>query len=201
MPLVARDLLHGGAQTYGIMLGAFAWAPCSRAQYRRGAQTNERRSRGARLRDIDGRCDRRGGAQHQCGFDCGSALLAGGVWMLAVALFNIGVQLSAPRWVAGRSLAAFQASIAAASRLEAGAGSSHRLCRGRNRIAGFRGPDAGSPVLGIWLRMPPIGARNEAATEVLADPEVRLSLTGRSGPLVVEIEYRVAQDSAGCSTM
>ena len=23
MPLIARDLLHGGAQTYGIMLGAF----------------------------------------------------------------------------------------------------------------------------------------------------------------------------------
>ncbi|HBY26881.1 MAG TPA: hypothetical protein DEH75_10130, partial [Bradyrhizobium sp.] len=36
----------------------------------------------------------------------------GAVWMLAIALFNIGVQLSAPRWVAGRSLAAFQASIA-----------------------------------------------------------------------------------------
>ena len=53
-----------------------------------------------------------------------------------------------------------------------------------------------SPILGIWLRMPPVGARNEAATEVLADPEVRLSLTGRSGPLVVEIEYRVAQDNA-----
>ncbi len=31
---------------------------------------------------------------------------------------------------------------------------------------------------------------------MLADPEVRLSLTGRSGPLVVEIEYRVAQDNA-----
>ena len=43
--------------------------------------------------------------------------------------------------------------------------------------------------------MPPVGARNEDA-EVLADPEVRLSLTGRSGPLVVEIEYRVAQDNA-----
>jgi pimeloyl-ACP methyl ester carboxylesterase len=39
-------------------------------------------------------------------------VIAGAVWMLAVALFNIGVQLSAPRWVAGRSLAAFQASIA-----------------------------------------------------------------------------------------
>ena len=39
-------------------------------------------------------------------------VVAGAVWMAAVALFNIGVQLSAPRWVAGRSLAAFQASIA-----------------------------------------------------------------------------------------
>ena len=31
---------------------------------------------------------------------------------------------------------------------------------------------------------------------MLADPEVQLSLTGRSGPLVVEIEYRVAQENA-----
>jgi hypothetical protein len=53
-----------------------------------------------------------------------------------------------------------------------------------------------SPLLGLWLGMPPIGARNEDATEALADPEVQLSLTPRSGPLVVEIEYRVAQDDA-----
>ncbi len=52
-----------------------------------------------------------------------------------------------------------------------------------------------SPLLGLFLRMPRVGARNEDA-EVLADPEVQLSLTGRSGPLVVEIEYRVAQDNA-----
>ena len=52
-----------------------------------------------------------------------------------------------------------------------------------------------SPLLGLWLRMPPVGARNEDA-EVLADPEVRLPLTARSGPLVVEIEYRVAQENA-----
>ncbi len=44
--------------------------------------------------------------------------------------------------------------------------------------------------------MPRIGARNEDATEALADPEVQLQLTARSGPLVVEIEYRVAQDNA-----
>jgi hypothetical protein len=52
-----------------------------------------------------------------------------------------------------------------------------------------------SPLIGLWLRMPRIGGRDGEA-EALADPEVRLSLTGRSGPLVVEIEYRVAQDNA-----
>ena len=52
-----------------------------------------------------------------------------------------------------------------------------------------------SPLLGLWLHMPRIGARNEDA-ELLADPEVQLSLTARSGPLVVEIEYRVDQDNA-----
>src|SRR6185437_6883282 len=52
-----------------------------------------------------------------------------------------------------------------------------------------------SPLLGLWLRMPPVGARDEDA-ESLADPEVRLPLTGRNGPLVVEIEYRVASKNA-----
>jgi len=47
----------------------------------------------------------------------------------------------------------------------------------------------------VPLPMPRVGARNEDA-DMLADPEVRLSLTGRSGPLVVEIEYRVAEDNA-----
>src|SRR4029078_3391948 len=124
-------------------------------------------------------------------------VLAGSVRVLARALFNIGVQLSAPRWVAGRSLAAFQAAIAGGIAVGSW---------GWGHLTDYAGVEfawlvsAGlmliSPILGIWLRMPPVGARNEAATEVLADPEVRLSLTGRSGPLVVEIEYRVAQDNA-----
>ena len=48
------------------------------------------------------------------GVDSGQASveLVAALPVLAVALFNIGVQLSAPRWVAGRSLAAFQAAIA-----------------------------------------------------------------------------------------
>jgi hypothetical protein len=124
-------------------------------------------------------------------------VIAGAVWMLAVALFNIGVQLSAPRWVAGRSLAAFQASIAGGIAMGSwGWGHLTDIAGVEVALLSSAGLMLLSPLLGIWLRMPPVGARNEPPAEALADPEVRLSLTGRSGPLVVEIEYRVAQDSA-----
>jgi len=123
-------------------------------------------------------------------------VVAGAAWMMAVALFNIGVQLSAPRWVAGRSLAAFQASIAGGIAIGSW---------GWGRLTDAEGVETAllvsaalmllSPLLGLWLKMPRVGARDEVA-EVLADPEVRLALTGRSGPLVVEIEYRVAQENA-----
>lgn len=55
-----------------------------------------------------------------------------------------------------------------------------------------------SPLLGLWLPMPRIDARGEEA-EMLEDPKVRLALTGRRGPVVVEIEYRVAQACAPLS--
>jgi len=198
MPLVARDLLHGGAQTYGIMLGAFGMGAVIGA-----LNITEVRKR------LSGEAAVRACAISMAGAIAGVALstnavltaaalvLAGGVWMLAVALFNIGVQLSAPRWVAGRSLAAFQAAIAGGIAVGSwGWGHLTDYAGVETALLVSAGLMLLSPLLGIWLRMPPVGARNEAATEVLADPEVRLSLTGRSGPLVVEIEYRVAQDNA-----
>jgi predicted MFS family arabinose efflux permease len=197
MPLVARDLLHGGAQTYGIMLGAFGMGAVIGA-----LNITEVRRR------LSGEAAVRACALCMSGAIAAVALsrnpvltaaalvIAGAVWMLAVALFNIGVQLSAPRWVAGRSLAAFQASIAGGIAIGSW---------GWGRLTDAAGVEAAllvsaglmllSPILGLWLRMPRVGARNEDA-EVLADPEVRLALTGRSGPLVVEIEYRVEQASA-----
>ena len=198
MPLVARDLLHGGAQTYGIMLGAFGMGAVVGAL--NIAEVRKRMSGEAAVRAC---AISMAGAiaavalSHQAVLTAAALVLAGGVWMLAVALFNIGVQLSAPRWVAGRSLAAFQASIAGGIAVGSwGWGHLTDIAGVETALLVSAGLMLVSPLLGIWLRMPPVGARNEAAAEVLADPEVRLSLTGRSGPLVVEIEYRVAQDNA-----
>ena len=197
MPLVARDLLHGGAQTYGIMLGAFGMGAVIGAL--NIAEVRKRMTGEAAVRAC---ALSMGGAiaaiawSREPVLTAAALVVAGAVWMLAVALFNIGVQLSAPRWVAGRSLAAFQASIAGGiaigswiwGRLTDVAGVETALL-----VSG--GLMFLSPLLGLWLRMPRVGARNEDA-EGLADPEVQLSLTGRSGPLVVEIEYRVDQDNA-----
>jgi len=197
MPLVARDLLHGGAQTYGIMLGAFGMGAVIGAL--NIAEIRKRLSGEAAIRAC---------ALSMAGAIAAVALsrmpvltaaalvVAGAVWMLAVALFNIGVQLSAPRWVAGRSLAAFQASIAGGIAIGAW---------GWGHLTDYAGVETALltsaalmlllPLIGLILPMPRVGARNEDAA-VLADPEVRLQLTGRSGPLVVEIEYRVAQETA-----
>ena len=144
MPLIARDLLHGGAQTYGVMLGAFGMGAVIGAL-----------NIGTVRKQLSGEAAVRACAISMAGAIAAVALstsailtaialvLAGAVWMLAVALFNIGVQLSAPRWVAGRSLAAFQASIAGGHRdRKLGLGTPHRHRRGRGRAAGFRRHDA-----------------------------------------------------------
>ncbi|HVD82778.1 MAG TPA: MFS transporter [Bradyrhizobium sp.] len=197
MPLVARDLLHGGAQTYGIMLGAFGMGAVVGA-----LNIGELRKRMSGEAAVRACTLTMAGAiaavalSREPVLTAAALVVAGAAWMLAVALFNIGVQLSAPRWVAGRSLAAFQASIAGGIAIGSW---------GWGRLTDAAGVETAllvsaalmfaSPLLGRWLKMPPIDARTEAA-ELLADPEVRLPLTGRSGPLVVEIEYRVDQENA-----
>ena len=197
MPLVARDLLHGGAQTYGIMLGAFGMGAVIGAL--NIAEVRKRMTGEAAVRAC---ALSMGGAiaaialSHEPVLTAAALVVAGAAWMLAVALFNIGVQLSAPRWVAGRSLAAFQASIAGG--IAVGSWGWGRLTDAagvETALLVSAGLMMLSPLLGLWLHMPRIGARNEDA-ELLADPEVQLSLTARSGPLVVEIEYRVDQDNA-----
>ncbi|UPJ94959.1 MFS transporter [Bradyrhizobium sp. 172] len=197
MPLVARDLLEGGAQTYGIMLGAFGLGAVVGAL--NIAEMRRRMSGEAAVRACTLSMSGAIAAvalSHNSVLTAAALVLAGAVWTIVWTLFNIGVQLSAPRWVAGRSVAAWQAAFSGG--LAVGSW-------GWGRLADAVGVDdtllvsAGLmlllPLLGRWLRMPAITERGEGA-EMLADPKVRLPLTYRSGPLVVELEYRVALENA-----
>lgn len=197
MPLVARDLLHGGAQTYGIMLSAFGLGAVIGA-----LNITEVRKRMSGEAAIRACALSMGGAvaavalSREPVLTAVALVLAGAVWMMTWVLFSIGVQLSAPRWVAGRSLAAYQA--ASSGGIAVGSW-------GWGHLTDAAGVETAllisaalmliSPLLGLWIRMPRISARAEEV-EILEDPKVRLPLTGRSGPLVVEIEYRVAQENA-----
>lgn len=197
LPLVVRDLLHAGAGTYGIMLSAFGLGAVIGAF--KVPEVRRRMSGEVAIRACALTMAAAVAAvalSRQPVLTAAALILAGGVWMMAWVLFSIGVQLSVPRWVAGRSLAAYQA---------AGSGGIAVGSWGWGHLADIIGVDTAllvsaalmmiSPLLGLWFRMPRIGARGEE-TEMLDDPEVRLPLTGRSGPLVVEIEYRVAQENA-----
>ncbi|MCA1363355.1 MFS transporter [Bradyrhizobium sp. IC3069] len=197
MPLVARDLLHGGVQTYGTMLSAFGLGAVLGA-----LNITELRKRMGGEAAIRACALSMGGAITAVALSGVPVLtavalfLAGAVWMIAWALFNIGLQLAAPRWVAGRSLAAYQA---------AGSGGIAVGSWAWGYLADVTGVQTTllisaalmlvTPILGLWLPMPRIRARQQEA-EMLADPEVKLELSGRSGPLVVEIEYRVSRENA-----
>src|ERR1700709_806104 len=165
MPLVARDLLHGGAQTYGIMLGAFGVGAVLGAL--NIAEVRKRMTGEAAIRACAlcmGGAIAAGALSREPVLTAAALVVAGAVWMAAVALFNIGVQLSAPRWVAGRSLAPFQASTAGRIAIGGwGCGYLTVLHGVQSALLVSATLMLLSLLLGLWLRMPPVGARNEDA--------------------------------------
>jgi len=193
MPIVTRDLLHGGAQTYGLMLGTFGMGAVIGA-------LNVSTLR-ARLGDENAirLCVIVMGAGVTVVAMSGSPLLtaaallfAGAGWTASVTLFNVGIQLAAPRWVAGRALAAYQAAIAGGIALGSWIWGSAASAMGVKSALLISGATlVASSLLGVWMRMPSVSGPNQQALDPLADPEVRLALTARSGPIVIEIEYRV----------
>jgi MFS family permease len=193
MPLVARNLLGGGAQIYGIMLGAFGMGavigalniPRIRARFSSEASVRVcALVMGAALVVV---------AESRIPILTGSALVvAGAAWMVAIALFNIAIQLSAPRWVAGRALAAFQAAISGGVAIGSWIWGQVAQVLGVDMSILLSGVTmAASTLTGLWLVVPSLDTANDDALDLIEDPEVRLPLTARSGPIVVEIEYRV----------
>jgi MFS family permease len=193
MPIVARDLLHGGAQTYGVILGAFGMGAVVGAlniSTLRGRLGDEVSIRLCMI--VMGACVAVVAVSRLPVLSGGALVFAGAGWTASVTLFNVGVQLAAPRWVAGRALAAYQAAITGGIALGSWMwGSIANVIGVEGALLVSAVALIASPLLGFWMRMPTVSGPNELSLDVLADPEVRLSLTPRSGPIVIEIEYRV----------
>jgi MFS family permease len=193
MPIVARDLLAGNARDFGIMLGAFGVGAVigalnvSELSSRLGAERAIRVcviAMGAGVAVV---------AVSHSKIVSGLALLvAGAGWTASVTMFNVGIQLVAPRWVSGRALAAFQASISGGVAVGAWLwGATAKAIGVSDALVIAAVALASSAALGRWMRMPQVKGPTEQTFDALEDPEMRLQLTARSGPIVVEIEYRV----------
>jgi MFS family permease len=193
MPLVTRDLLHRGAENYGIMLGSFGAGAVIGALNVANLRSRLGAEEAVRLCLVMMSAGVAVVAVSRSSLLTGAALMiAGAGWTASVTLFNVGVQLAAPRWVAGRALAAYQASISGGIAFGSWVwGSTANVVGVKGALLASSLALLASTALGFWMRMPRVSGAVEQALDPLADPEVRLPLTARSGPITVEIEYRV----------
>ncbi len=112
IPLVARDLLGGGAITYGLLLAAFGGGAVGGALV--GGIVRERFSSEV---IVAGGSAAFGGAGLVVAFSPYLSItflalvLGGAAWLLVLSTFNVTVQLRTPRWVVGRAMAIYQAGV------------------------------------------------------------------------------------------
>ena len=198
MPLVSRDLLEGGPRTYGNLLGAFGIGAVT------GALLMSRlRARFSTGWHVGGATALTGITVLALGFSRNEflsmvLLFIGGIgWMQVLTTQNVTIQTRAPRWVAGRAVAGFQTASSAGI---AGGAWLWGIVADHNGVAFAISVSGAAMICCIalewWSPLPPIRAREEDGSARLVEPEVNLDLTGRSGPVIVEIEYDVDPDEA-----
>ncbi len=198
MPIVARDLLGGGAPTYGILLGGFGIGAMLGALA--SATLRSRVSSDALLRTLSALACVAMVAIGQSRWTAVTLLahvLAGSVWTLAFANFNIAVQLSSPRWVTGRMLATYQtiafASIALGSWWWGEFASAQGL-RESLTVAGISALVSLAAARWLPVSVAQLGSLDPRARVELSPPSVEIHPA--SGPIVVTIEYRVPAENA-----
>ena len=198
MPIVARDLLGGGAATYGVLLGGFGVGAMLGALS--SATLRSRFTSDALQRTLSAvACV----AMIVIGQSRWPALtllahvVAGSVWTLAFANFNIAVQLSSPRWVTGRMLATYQTVAFAGIALGSwwwGEFANATGVRESLTVAGLA--SLVSLVAARWLpiSVEQLGSLDPRARREATPPSV--DIHPASGPVVVTIEYRVPAENA-----
>src|SRR5690606_29027400 len=122
-------------------------------------------------------------------------LPAGACWVLALSLFNVTVQLSTPRWVVGRALSLYQTAtfgcIAAGSWLWGAVADSFSPSYS---LVAAGATLAVTAVAGLGLSLPKFDSLNLDPLDQFREPELRLDIKARSGPILIMIDYLIDQD-------
>lgn len=197
LPVVARDSLGGDARLYGILLGLFGL----------GAIAGALSSSIVRRSIVDERLVQL--ASVGMSFATAvigwaplpavaiAAFVAGFCWTSMMTVFNIIVQLSVPRWVAGRAVSIYQATMSAGI-----AGGSFLWGQTASHLGlpmTFSAAAAlmlTSVVAAACFGLPHVADAAGPETDAASHPEVNLSFSEDHGPIVIEINYRVRSSTS-----
>jgi len=198
MPLIARDLLVGNAKTFGLLLGCFGVGAVSGIfvlQPVRKAIGNERTvclcclvlAASLAILSISGNLY----------LNLAVLLAAGMAWMITTTTVSITVQLFVPRWVMGRAIATTTAATSLG--VASGAWVWGLVARDFGLPEAFQVAAvalAASLLLAFVLPVADRSSSTELDDRELADPDVELGISGRSGPISIELQYRIDPDRA-----
>jgi len=197
-PLVAKQLLSGNASTYGILLGASGVGAVVGAllvSRVRDWLSNEAAARLLAL--ISGIALVVVGFSRSVALTCMAFFLAGAANILVIALFNISVQLAAPRWVTARALSLYSSALTGGIAIGAVLwGMVANSSSVEIAIVASGAAMCLTPVLAFLFPLPETGASAVESVAIDHEPEVAMDLTLRSGPVVIEVDYRIHPDQA-----
>ncbi len=197
-PLVAKELLAGDAATFGILLGATGVGAVTGAlaiNFIRGHLGVEKAV--SVLAVVGGLALVSVGFSRSLILTCSGLLLVGGATMVTIALFNISVQLTAPRWVMARALSLFSSSLTGG--IAVGAWFWGTVASTWSIEAALVASGVfllALPLLALILRLPEIDQAGAESVAMANEPEVGLAITLRSGPVVIEVDYPIAPENA-----
>ncbi|KFL44740.1 putative MFS permease [Sphingobium sp. ba1] len=193
MPLVARDILGGGALTFGLTSGAFGVGAVTGAlstRHLRARLSVEHIVRYAALMLALGTAIT--GMSSWLGLALLGYLLAGFGWVTALSTFNVSVQMSAPRWVVARSVSLYQ--MSAFGGMAIGAWLFGWLAESQGVVEALYASAAVqfvAALIGLMRPLPQIGDDNLDLQNRWREPDTAVPVEPRSGPVVVTIEYRI----------
>lgn len=196
LPLVARDLVGGGPLVYGVMLGSFGIGAIGGALLSGRLREFLSSETIVRLAFAGFAVSAATTAISPSAWPTNAALLlAGACWVLALSLFNVTVQLSTPRWVVGRALSLYQTTTFAGI-----AGGSWMWGVAAGEYGADKALLASSVVMllgaaiGFRYALPEFKTLNLDPLNRFSEPLLALDLKPRSGPIVIMIDYVIAEE-------
>jgi MFS family permease len=196
LPLITRDLVHGGPLTYGVLLGGFGAGAVVGAFF--SARLRNRLTTEALVRAtfmVFAAAVALAAVSAWMWLTMLALCAAGACWVLTLSTFNATVQLSAPRWVVGRALALYQ--MATFGGMAGGSwtwgwltlhyGTEHALLAAAGALV------VGA-ALGLRSPLPPLTALNLDPLSRWREPQIAVDIEPRSGPIIVTVEYMIRDE-------